>query len=50
MERKDIVLCIRERSVGMDLSNGYSRRKHEKQCDKHSVTWSKVEWSEVGWI
>lgn len=34
----------------MDMSNGYSRRKYEKQCDKHSVSWSKVEWSGVGWI
>lgn len=34
----------------MDKSNGYSRRKYEKQCCKHWVTWRKVEWSGVGWI
>lgn len=34
----------------MDKSNGHSRRKYEKRCDKHWTTRSKVEWSGVGWI
>lgn len=34
----------------MDKSNWHSRRKYEKHCDKHSMTWSKVEWSGVGRI
>lgn len=29
----------------MDKSNGYNSRKYEKQCDKQSMTCSKVEWS-----
>lgn len=33
----------------MEKSNGYSKRKYEKQCDKHLVTWSKVkEWDGFG--
>ncbi|TNN85690.1 hypothetical protein EYF80_003937 [Liparis tanakae] len=36
MERKDIQYRAVE-SVGMDKSNGYSRRKYERQCDKHSL-------------
>lgn len=34
----------------MDKSNGYSRRKYERHCDKHWATLRKVEWSGVGWI
>lgn len=31
----------------MATSNGHRREKYDKQCDKHSVTRSEVEWSEV---
>lgn len=35
--------CITERSVGIDKTNGFGKRKYEKLCDKHVVTRSEVD-------
>lgn len=35
--------CITERSVGVDKTNGFGKRKYEKLCDKHVVTRSEVD-------